>query len=383
MRLLCYLTTVPILILSACGGGGEGGSAGGSSMCNEPAPRSFTSAQISVMTASDVAGLTDDELAGMGTNLRFMTNAGLSGIRITVSNLNPLCHHDPQITAITAEQIAALKPEQVRWIGAGASGVAQIEGLSDAAWAQLVKSPEQVTAITPEEMKTLSSTKIGQIGANFHFLADAALRVMKETFISTIVNRMSQITAISPDEFVGLTPAQVRNIGAAETGVAKLFALSESTWKRLVADPVHVAALTAGEIPTLTTNQFTGLDLNLRYLSLEALRAVKPVFTPNLENPSSQSASISVAQLATLDAQQVLALASGPRLEHFAAATFATLSPVQVSLITAPLVSGITPQYLASLDAATLAAFPAATRGAFTMAQTSLFSTAQHSACGC
>jgi trimeric autotransporter adhesin len=144
--------------------------------------------QVAAITAAETGTLSPTEIAAMGTNLQYLSNAAL-GALVSGTTFN-------QIGAITAAQIAMLSPAQVRFIGSTVGGVistSKIAGLNAGTWVQLVSDPLQVAAITAAEIPTLASnafaiTKITGFGTNIQYLsipATAALTAIEKAALTT------------------------------------------------------------------------------------------------------------------------------------------------------------------------------------------------------
>ena len=375
---------ISLVLMVGCGGGGSSGS----DLCQEAAPRSFSSAQITSMSVATVATLNDLEIAGLGSNFSLLGNSALAALNGHVSNPNPFCFHVSQINAITPNQIAILTPAQVRLIGAtGNAGVAQLDWLNSDTWVRLTSDPLQVGAIISQEIMGVSSPKITSIGLNIQYLSNAVLDVLADAYISSTVNQTGQIQSITAAQIGVLTTAQIRRIGYTENNVAKINSLSNSAWAALLLNQSQVAAITGPEIQTLSTNRFSTIGSNLQYFSDAALGAIKITYIANPLNTSSQYQNITAAQIQSLAPSQILALArdttTNAKISALTAQAFSVLSPTQVAVLLPVNVTGVTAAQLASLSDATLAGFSVATKASFTSAQKSLLLASQHTACGC
>ncbi|MBP8053741.1 MAG: hypothetical protein KAY39_02735, partial [Burkholderiaceae bacterium] len=230
--------------------------------------------QVAAITPDEVKTLDSPQVTAMDTNIRFLSNAALAALqyqfRVSVVN------QDGQIQSISAAQIGALSPEQVRWIGAtgvgGGASPAKLEFLNVGAFAALASSPEQVAAITPLEVKNLYSPQITALGLNLTHLSDAALGALKISFTSTVVNQTGQVQSISAAQVQALTPAQIAIIaslepsygGAANTGIAYLNATafaSLSAAQLAVLSPANVVAVSAAQWASLSPAAFAGLQI--------------------------------------------------------------------------------------------------------------------------
>jgi len=207
-----------------------------------------------------------------------------------------------------------------------------------------------VAAITPEQIKTFTAQQVVALGTNIRCLSDGALGALSGN--GNVV--LGQIAAITAAQVVVLTPAQIRLLGATGAGGAtmtsKLADLNSGAWAALVQDSTQVAAITAAEVPTLSTDKITALGANIKFLSDGALGAL------------SGNGNVVLGQIAAITAAQVTAL-----------------SPHQVSIVAAinndAGISFLNTQAFAALSAAQIAVL--------TVAQRASLSPAQHTACGC
>jgi len=300
--------TASTLFLVACGGGGG-------PTCTEAPARTFTPTQISAMAGKDATSLTDVEIISMGDNFKLLSNEALSNLSKGVSNLNIICTpHQAQIYSIKPEQIAQLSPAQVRKIGSSTdgSGVAKLQFLNIETFKRLVSDPIQVAAITADEFKNLPSSYFALIGLNIKYLSDPVLASFSTKTSVTIANTDSSIGSITPEQVALLTPQQIRNLGSASdsTSVAKLQFLNIETFKRLVSDPIQVAAITVNEFKNLPSSYFALIGLNIKYLSDPVLASFSTTTSVTLAITDSQIGSITPEQVALLTPQQIRILGS-------------------------------------------------------------------------
>jgi trimeric autotransporter adhesin len=323
------------ILLASCGGG-----IGDALTCTEAPPRTFTTAQVQAMTASDVMTLTEVELVNIGTNIQYLSNNSLAALRNTVVNLSLMCPHKAQLESITPAQIGALSPAQVRYLGSAATGVSQIAALNLTTFSTLVANSNQVGAITVPEMATIPSEKFLLIGSNFVNLSDPVLASLKETVITSPINTLAQIYAITPSQIDTLTPARAQLLGSAETGVPKLEYLNPNTLSRLLSNPQQASALTAQEVANFNSTQFSLIGTNLNLLSNQILASLKPTFNASPTNNQSQIAAITPAEIARFSPAQVRVLGSFDngisKINFLSTATFIQLAsdPAQVAAIT-------------------------------------------------
>ena len=343
-------------------------------------------AQVAAITAAEVPTLTDGEVTALGTNIALLSDTALEALTFGTDTANPI----GQIESISAAQLAALSPAQVRLLGAaGVGGVAttsQIRWLNAGAWSVLGSSPLQVAAITADEVPTLSDEEIIALGQNINQLSNAALEAL--TFGTNAANPTGQIESISAAQIASLTPAQVRLIGAAGAGgvatTAEIRWLNAGAWSALAGIPLQVAAITAQEVPTLSDGEIAALGLNINQLSLAALGAL--TWGTNAANPTGQIESISAAQIATLSPAQISAIAwvaPGTGIAYLNLGAFGTLSTAQVGALIPANMSAVTAAELAALTPAAIAGLSPAVVASLSAAQKALLSSPQHAACGC
>jgi trimeric autotransporter adhesin len=352
---LAVLAIYAVSGLVGCGGGGSGAGNGAPST---PAP--LTPAQVAALTAADITGFTDTQIAALGTNIQFLSNAALSAL--TYYTATQPGHTVGQIETISPQQIAVLSPAQIRFIGAagpgGATLTSQISWLNVGTWAALVNDPLQVAAITPAETATLirnMSEKITALGLNINKLSNAALGQLTAGFS---MGNGAQIAAISAAQIAVLTPAQVRFIGSTGVGGAtttsQITALNVGAWAALASDPLQVAAITPAEVATLTFNcaeKITALGLNINKLSNAALGQLTAGFSFGCNGAQIQA--ITAAQIATFTPAQVRLLGSTgiggatttSQIAWLNVGAWATLvaDPLQVAAMTAAEVASLYP----------------------------------------
>ncbi len=336
--------------------------------------------QVAAITPAEVATLSGYHIAALGTNINQLSNAALNALLYT-----PMNSSGP-IQSISAAQIAALTPAQVRMIGAagpgGTVGTAQLLYLNMGAWAALANDPLQVAAITPAEVATLSGYHVTALGKNINQLSNAALNAL----LYTPMNSSGPIQSISAAQIAALSPAQVRMIGAAgpggTVGTSQIVFLNSGAWATLASDPLQVAAITPAEVATLVGTQIAALGANIQYLTAPALGAL--LNTPL--NSSGQLQSLSAVQIAALSSAQIGVIAglyTNTGIAYLNLGAFSTLSASQVAVLTPTQAVGISAAQLASLSTTAIAGFAPATIASFTAAQTASLSAAQHTACGC
>ena len=314
-------------LLTGCGGG--------ESPCLEPPPRTFTSSQVAAFTLKEAATITDVELLSIGTDIKLMSNAALSGLQANTSNTPLWCtQHNAPITSITPAQIAALSPAQVRNLGSSITGVALLVSLNHDTFSQLTSDPAQVSAITVREFATLPSTNVPLFGVNLKHLAREVLTQMRS---GAAFSDPAHLAGITADQIVTFSSAQLRVLGAGDTGIAQFNSLSNNTFIRLASDVAQVAAFTVPEVAALTSERFKLLAPNINALSnrvLQSLRAFGSV------NDNSQLNVITPDQIATLAPAQVRLLGAAETgvaqlnsLNNFAFTRLVT-DPAQVAAFT-------------------------------------------------
>jgi len=307
--------------------------------------------QVAAITAAEIATFSDAEITAFGVNINALTNEALAAL-----SPSTCCRHDTgQIQSISAAQIAALSPAQVRFIGStgagGATTTSQISALNSGAWAALASDPLQVSAITAAEIATFTDAQITALGTNINSLTNAALGALSSS--TCCYHFVGQIQSISAAQIAALSPAQVRFIGSTGVGGAtttsQISALNSGAWAALVSDSLQVAAISAAEIATLTDVQVAAIGVKFGSLSDAALGA----FTYSLP---------SVQQIQAITAVEIGAL-----------------SPSQISVI-----AGIGANSgIVFLNAGAFGALSAAQIAVLTPAQKTNLSPAQHTSCGC
>jgi len=233
---------------------------------------SLSPEEVAALSPADVRKLSNEQITALDKNIRYMNDEALAALTWS-NNAGP-----GQITALSAQQIEVLTPDQVRRIGAQGEGgsfkTAHLADLNDGAWKALASSSEQVEALLAAEIPQLGRDKITALGENVQYLSDEALAAL------TWSNNAGpgQINALSGKQIEALTPAQVRRIGAQGEGgtfeTAHLADLNDGAWKALASNSKQVEALLAAEIPQLGRDKITALGENVQYLSDEALAAL-------------------------------------------------------------------------------------------------------------
>ncbi len=379
--LLSLVTLAICMLLISCGGGADG------PKCDEPPPRTFTVDQITAMTAIEMDKVTDDEIIGMGTNFRLLSNTALSKIKTGTVDLKLFCpSHKPQIAAIQASQIDALTPAQIRYIGSSDNGIAKIDKLNETAWMRIAANPLQVAAITVDEMNTISTDHFITFDTNIKYLSNAVIGSLKTTFISGFNNHASHVNAITAVQIAALTPSQVRNLGATATGISQIEFLNDSAWKKFFSDPVQAAAITSQEMLTISSAHIPMMGESIKYLSDSVFGVFKFTFIAGPTNLKSQIASITPEQIKVLSPAQIAIIASlnhGLTIASLDVYSFGALNPAQVGILTGINVDSVTAAQLAALSAESLAALKPDAIASLTSTQKSSLTTAQHNACGC
>lgn len=348
-------------------------------------------AQVAAITPAEIPTLSDSEIVAMGVNIKYLSDAALNALTPwTYGN------SDGQIQSISAAEIAALSPAQVRMIGAagpgGSIGTSQIQYLNTGAWSALVSNPAQVAAITPAEIQTLLDSEIVAMGANIKYLSDASLNALSYMKNFT-TNLNGQIESLTVTQIAALSPAQVRMIGAAGVGGAittsQIQYLNTGAWGALVSDQAQVAAITPAEIQTLWDSEIVAMGASIGWLSDAALGALSPN-TNMLRNIYGQIQSLTVTQITALTPAQFAILAGvtspygpGTAIAYFNVGASSALSANQVAVLAPANVVGVSAAQLASLSLAAIAGFTPATIASFTATQKSLLSPEQLTACGC
>ena len=370
---------ISTFILAGCGGGEP--------KCDEPAPRNFTPDQISALTPATIDKVTDDEIIGMGVNIKLLANNVLSKLKTGTIHLNPFCpSHKSQILAIQPSQIDALAPSQIRFLGSSDNGIAKIDKLNDDAWAMLVSKPIQVAAFTIDEMESISTNHFIDIDTNIKYLSNPVIGSLKPTFIASFTTHTSKINSITANQIAVLTPAQIRILGATPTGVSQINFLNDSAWKKLFEDPVQVAAITSQEMLTFSSPRIPMMGENIKFLTDEVFSVIKYTFNATLTNLKSQVASISPSQIKVLSPNQIAIIAAfnhGIGIAYLDVYSFGALTPAQVAILTGANVDNVTPSQLAALSVESLAAFTPSAIASLTAQQKTLLTAPQHIACGC
>lgn len=347
---------------------------------------------VAAVTAADIPKYKSAQIAGLGTNIQYLSNEALGALN---SGYSPYgFEYENQISYINQLQIAVLSPVQVRFIGAtgltGATGTSKIANLRQEAWAALVSVPSQVAAITPAEIRTLPDVKIPPIDVNTRFLSDAALGALSNDNGQLGNGFGLQLGYLTQNQISALTPAQVRLIGSTKldgsTGTSKIGLLKNEAWLALVSDSAQVAAITPAEIQTLSDMKIIQLGLSIRFLS-DAATAALSNDNGNLGGEyGHQMGSISQHQVAVMSPTQIAALAStqggkGIALLDFTA--FREFTAAQAAVLTPANVVNLTQMQLLTMPVAALGGLTAETAASLTASQKSGLSAAQHTACGC
>ena len=312
------------------------------------------SAQVSAITGAETASLFDGQITAMGNTIGSMSNSALNALTSFTNGAHPI----GQIESITATQISAFTPAQIRMIGAAGPGgsitTSQIASLNSGAWAALVSNPAQVSAITGAEIATLSDGEITAMGSTIGSLSNSALNAMSS--FTNGAHPVGQIESITAAQISVFTPAQIRMIGAAGPGgsvtTSQIASLNSGAWSTLVSSSAQVSSITGAEIATLFDGQITAMASNFNMLTNSALSALS-YFTGGA-HPVGQIESITSAQIVSLTPSQIGVIASinsDKGVAFLNAGAFQSLTPSQISILTPT--------------------------------QKSFFSTTQHSACGC
>jgi hypothetical protein len=328
-----------------------------------------SAADVAAITATQIALYSDQQIAALGNNISQLSNAALGALTYTTLAADPQ-HSTGQIESISAAQIAALSPAQVRYIGStgagGATTTSLIQYLNTGAWAALVANQAQVAAITAAEIPTLWDSEIVAIGANFNYLSNAALGALTYTSLAATQNHgAGQIESITATEIAKLTPAQVRLLGSTGVGGATttstIVYLNSGTWSTLVSDPAQVAAITPAEIATLTINaseKTTSIGTNIGHLSDAALGSL----TGNTSGVS-----------------------NGGQIQALSAAQITALTPAQIGIIAAINVpaGGSTVSGISLLNTGAFGSLNASQIAILTTSEKASLSAGQHTSCGC
>ncbi len=372
-----------VLFFSGCGGGGGSGN---SAQAHQ--------AYVASLKASDIHNMSDADIQGLGTDIKFLSDAALVALDYHTGNNNPL----GQIESISAAQIDVLTPAQVRLIGAigadGTIGTSKITYLNSGTWSALVGNPQQVAAITPAEVATLWDTQIVAFGANINSLTNPDLVALTCLVNLNGTNPVGQIESITATEIAALSTSQVRMIGAAgpggTIGTSQLSCMNSGAWATLTGDPTQVAAITPQEIATFPDSFIPTLGANINQLADLSLASLSIYVNLNGTNPVGQIETISAAEINALSPTQVSILAgitspygAATAIAYLNTGAFSVLSALQTPVLTATNVLGVNATQLASLSTAALAALPSATRSSLTGTQKALLTAPQHTACGC
>ena len=243
-----FATTFATALVIACGGGSGGGADSGAPVAQQPP----TASDVAAITAAQIANYTDAQMVALGTNIKYLSDAALIAIPTVGGTGRPV----GLIASITAAQIAALSPAQVRLIAAagpgGTIGTSQIAYLNLGAWAEIGKSPLQIAAITPAEMGTLFDSAILAIGANIKYLSDAALIAMPAGGgTGRPVGLFGSITAA---QIAAFSPMQISLLATTHDDHGISF-LNSGAFASLNAS--QIAVLTARQRSFLTPSQHT------------------------------------------------------------------------------------------------------------------------------
>lgn len=380
-KLSLGLIVITNLILAGCGGGG------GASATNSSAINPLTPAQITAITVTQISAYSDADVAALGVNIKYLSDAALQALTFGTNAAHPI----GQIESISAAQIAALTPAQVRMIGAAGPGgsvaTSQIQYLNTTAWAALVSDPLQVAAITPAEIATIWDSEIVAMGTNIKYLSNVALNALTP-WTTSGPHSIGQVESITVTQIAALTPAQVRMIGAAGPGgsvaTSQIRYLNSGAWAVLANDPLQVVAITAAETATLTGVEISSLGINIQYLPNASMGAM--TITTCSATCASQLESITVVQIAALSPAQIGVIAginAGTGIAYLNIGAFGALSATQVAVLTPANVTLVSAAQLASLSTVAIAGFAPTTIASLTLAQKVLLSVAQHTACGC
>ena len=243
-------------------------------------------AQVAAISAPELVTFSNAQIVAIDINIKYLNNQCLAALKTTGFSTDL---GNQQVQSITAAQIAALNPAQVRLIGAAATGsggvlgTSQIAYFNTGAWAALVSDPLQVLAITPAEVATLTfngSEKIISMGANLNLLTNAALGVLTvniggmgggQTQNGIQTQNGGQIQALSAVQVMGLSPAQVgviAGINVTNVGIGVFSAISYlnagafsslNAAQVAVLTPAHVVNVSAAQLASLSTTAIAGL----------------------------------------------------------------------------------------------------------------------------
>ncbi|MDO8414790.1 MAG: hypothetical protein Q7S87_01115 [Agitococcus sp.] len=227
--------------------------------------------QVAAITSAEMPTLTDREIADLGLNVSALSPSALGamGSWLKASNTdNPV----GQIETLSAVQIAALSPSQVRFIGAtgagGVMGTSQIRWLNSGAWGTLVANPAQVAAMTAEEIGTITDIEVSLFGANLNLLSNGALAALK--YDTNLINPIGQVQSISASQVVTLSSAQIAAFVSKRANIAFL-------------NSGAVSVLSAAQVAVLTPSDFLLVSPGqLALLSPSALAGLAPVTIASL-----------------------------------------------------------------------------------------------------
>jgi hypothetical protein len=224
--------------------------------------------QVAEITPAEIATLLDTQIVGMGTNIKYLSDAALKAL----TNGTGGRFVAGQISSITVAQIGVLTPAQVRMIGAagpgGSVGPSLITWLNTGTWAALVSDPVQVAAITAAEVATLGYEQITSLGTNIQFLSDSAMGSITIWSGANARVQFGQMSGISVAQIAVLTPAQIGLLAASSsiigpnTGIAFLnagaFAALNAT-QVAVFTPTNMLQVSAAQLASWSTSTLAGL----------------------------------------------------------------------------------------------------------------------------
>jgi hypothetical protein len=237
------------LSIAGCSGGGASNSAGPDPSTTSTSTNSTNYAAI---TPAQISAYTDAQIVALGINIRYLSNAALGALTNTTGAGKPA----GLIQSITSDEIGALSPAQVRYIGAslpdGTFGTSQISYLNSDAWTALGGNSTQVAAITAAEIPTLWDSEIAAMGTNISYLSNAALGALTNT--TGVGKTVGLIQYISAAQIAALSPTQISiiagtysNAGISYLNTAAFANLSQS----------QIAVLTTSQKASLSTAQHT------------------------------------------------------------------------------------------------------------------------------
>jgi hypothetical protein len=246
--------------------------------------------QVAAITPAEIATMTNlgaERITTLGTNIKFLTNPALN-----VLSYQSTWGDNGQIQAISAAQIVALTPAQVRMIGAtGAGGsitTSLIQWLNTGAWAALVSDPVQVSAITAAEMATLWDWHVAAMGANIQLLSNQALGALTVTTTINAIHPTGQIETLSMEQIAALSSTQIGVLAGISSPYGAGTAIA---WLNVGA----FGALSATQVAVLTPGQVVGVSAaQMASLSTAAMAGLT----------SATVASLTVTQKASLTAAQ-------------------------------------------------------------------------------